>query len=332
MSKIPPAVKNAFIVEPLKDKLIHQGRVRDTYKIDDDALLVVATDRISIFGFVLPAQIPRKGEVLTALTHFWLTQILNDLPHHLLYHPDRNLASETAQYGEKIRPERCLLVQKAYIPPYKMVFRWHLGGSAYREYEKTGKISGVAFPAGIPKWERLSKPACTPSTKSATGHDINVSGAEFFEKMGENGWRASLLFELAYNRAYIYAASRGVLILDTKFEGLDMIADEVLTPDSSRFTTPDSWRKAISLKKDPDFYDKEPIRNWGKTVPTPFTENSQPVIGINNLNPERREHLDFVHAIAVPQYILLEASERYKHIFERLTGMTLLDYQQKYLL
>jgi len=335
MSKLPEKVKDAFIVAELKDRLIHQGKVRDTYKINDEALLVVATDRISIFDFVLAAQIPHKGEVLTALTHFWLMQVLDDLPHHLFAsknYPNRNLAYELAQKNPLIPLKRSLAVCRTFIPPYEMIYRWHLGGSAYKDYEKTGKVGGVTFARGIQKWDRLAKPVFTPSTKSASGHDVNITAKEFLAHMSRAGYDAMRLFELAYNRAYIYAASRGILILDTKFEGLHMIADEVLTPDSSRFTTPDSWRKAMAEKKEPTFYDKEPIREWGKTIPTPFMENGQPVIGINNLDPENQEHIDFVHSIAVPAHIIIEASRRYQNIFERLVGMPLKDYQKKHLL
>lgn len=334
MDKLPPAVKDAFVIDSLNDKLVHQGKVRDTYQIDDETLLVVATDRISIFDFVLPAQIPQKGEVLSALTHFWLTQILDNLPHHLLAspeNPEKNLAYALSRQYPDIPLERSLAVRKESIPPYEMIYRWHLGGSAYKDYEQSGKVAGTTMPPHIQKWGRLKKPVFTPSTKSDSGHDVNITVSKFLSQTSKAGYDAMLLFELAYNRAYIYAASRGILILDTKFEGGRVIADEVLTPDSSRFTTPDSWRQAMSAKKDPIFYDKEPIRDWGRTVVTPFTQDNESITGINNLNPSNPEHLKFVHGLTVPQIVVMEAVHRYQKIFEMLVEMTPKDYQQKYL-
>lgn len=343
MAKLPRQVAELYhhdyFMTPLVDYLehygfrrIHQGKVRDSYALPRHKgyRLVVATDRISIFDFVLPALVPHKGEVLTALTHFWLNEVLSDFPHHLIYpfckQPlpiDHPTADEIAhEMSHELPVTRCLVVREVVIPPYEMIFRGHVGGSIWKQYQQSIVVAGQQLPAGLKKWHRLEKPLFTPSTKSQAGHDVNITIEEYFEQMGEAGYRSVKMFERAYIRANECAQEQGILILDTKFEGLDVIADEVLTPDSSRFTTVDDYQKALEERRDPVFYDKQLVRDWGLTVETPLGR------GTNQLNPEDDGHVAFVHGLKVPHEIINKTSQRYLEIFERLTGQSLKEYQE----
>lgn len=337
MAKIPEQVKNVRVIPSLKNFLWHQGKVRDTYKMPikgkafNSVLLPVATDRISIFDFVLNALISRKGEVLTALTHFWLAQMFRDFPNHLIpteiYGSPRNFAADMKIDFKDMPLERCLAVREVGIPPYEIILRHHIGGSVFKKYQETGMAGGQELPPNLPKWSALDKPIFTPSTKADEGHDINIDADAYFEAMGDLGSQSVEMFMKMYMEAYAYAKKRGILILDTKFEGLDIVADEVLTPDSSRFTTIDDWKIAIKKGRDPIFYDKELVRQWGKTVETPFG-----VTGIHKLDPENDEHVAFVHSLKLPEEIVEETTRRYLDIFERLTEMSLDDYQKENLL
>lgn len=192
---------------------------------------------------------------------------------------------------------------------------------------------GHSLTPGLAKWSRLDRPLFTPSTKAESGHDKNISANEYFAAMGQDGYNCASMFEKAYSIAYEYAEARGILILDTKFEGLTMLADEVLTPDSSRFTTVEDWELAMKEGRDPIFYDKEPVREWGRTVQTPFVNrNGKSIIGLHKLDPEDPAHLEFAHSVAVPPEVVQQTTARYLDIFEKLAGESLEDYQQKYLI
>lgn len=334
-------------------KRIHQGKVRDTYELPGNRLLVRASDRISIFDFVLNASINKKGEVLTALTHFWGTQVLANFCHHLVESGMENIeyANAALDYQKndpklKNLPIECCLVVKNMregLIPFEMIFRHYIGGSIYEEYLKTGKAGGQIIPSNLAKWAYLKNPLFTPSTKEEVGHDINVNADYFYEEMKKIGkakeaqWAVESLTK-AYKAAYDYAKERGVLILDTKFEialrpsnGI-IIIDEFLTPDSSRFVLEEEWKKAMKEKRDPAFLDKEPIREWGRTIETPFTDkDGNKIIGINKLDPENAKHLAFVHSIKVPNEVLENAEKRYLQIFETLTGFELKKYQKKFM-
>lgn len=340
MAKIPDKIKQAALVQLLvkAGKLNGQGKVRDSYKLTikgKEFLLLVASDRISIFDFVLPALVPHKGEVLTALTNFWLTSVLEGYPHHLVDSEKfelRNMAYDLSRgmYPD-IDPARSLLVKIANIPPYEMIYRRHLGGSVFKKYQETGVVAGKTFPPNLPKWSRLDEALFTPSTKADEGHDINISQEQYYLGMEGLGQKAEgkasvKFFSKVYNDAYEYAAERGILILDTKFEGLNMLADEVLTPDSSRFTTDKDWQLAIKEGRDPIFQDKEPVRIWGKLIETPFG-----VTGIQKLNPDEDAHVEFVHSLTVPAEIINEATRRYQGIFTKLTGYGLEVYQKEFM-
>ncbi|MBI4050783.1 MAG: phosphoribosylaminoimidazolesuccinocarboxamide synthase [Candidatus Doudnabacteria bacterium] len=316
---------------------ISQGKVRDIFRVVSDKLLMVATDRISIFDFVLPATVPKKGEVLNALTHFWITGPLSQFVSHFVFQmttsSNANAITDWKFVDQDVYPElvkRGMLVHRCQIPPWEIVFRLHLGGSVYKEYLETGKVAGVRLKVGIPKWAKLRRPLFTPATKAESGHDENISQQKF--RQGYKDWSPTGddpqlvidFFRSAYNTAYDYACSHGILILDTKFEGNALLADEVLTPDSSRFTTSKDWEAAMKEKRDPIFYDKEFVRQWGRAVETRFG-----VTGINKLNPGNPEHVAFVHGLQVPNDVILATTQRYLEIFRILTGEELGNYQKR---
>lgn len=320
----------SFDIEPF-----HMGKVRNSYPYPErsDLRIVEATNRLSIFDFILNVLISRKGEVLTALTHFWLTGVLAEMPNHLAYsskYPNQNMVHDLRELLPEIPIENCLVVRNIEIPPYELIFRGHIGGSVFEEYQKTGKAGGKRLPKNLPKWKKLDEPIFTPSTKGDT--DINITAEEYLQVMGLRGRKAVEMFEESYKLAYLYAADRGILIFDTKFEGIDEIGDEVLTPDSSRYGIIDDYETAMREGRDPAFYDKEMVRNWGRTVETPFIDSKEnQITGINKLDPENEEHIVFVHGLKIPDKIISETTKRYLEIFERLTGYKLKEYQQRFM-
>ena len=342
MANIPESVKNLFLVKWNLNNLIHQGKVRDTYKIenyiDPNTLAVVATDRISIFDFVLDDTIAQKGEVLTALTHYWLTRIIFYSNHLLQADKIHKLGLRYCGYDLK----KTLFVRRMKIAPYEMVFRAHLGGSVYGKYLETGIVAGQRLPPGIKKWAKLEEPIFTPTTKAEDGNDKPISVEQFLSFIGQTLGDGRKIIETArraYANAYKYAENRGILILDTKIEGAIrkggrfMFCDEIFTPDSSRFTTVKDFAASIKEGRDPIFYDKEVVREWGRKIETPFTDkNSMRIVGINNLDPENDDHTKFVHSLKIPLEIKEEARRRYLAILKMITGEELSNYQKYYLL
>ena len=254
-------------------KLHGRGKVRDIYEVGDN-LLIVATDRLSAFDFVLPTPIPDKGRVLTQLSLFWFEKLSNIVPHHVLTAAD--FPKELAPFEQTLRG-RAMLVRRTEPVPIECVVRGYLAGSGWKEYKASGRICGIALPPGLRESEKLPEPIFTPATKAAAGHDENIS----FEGMARRVGRApaerlrKLSLEI-YRRAANYAAGRGILIADTKLEfgraGDDLIwIDEALTPDSSRF-----WPAAdyATGRAQPSF-DKQYVRDylerirWSKRSPAP---------------------------------------------------------------
>jgi phosphoribosylaminoimidazole-succinocarboxamide synthase len=319
---------------------IHQGKVRDTYHIDKNHLLVVATDRISIFDFVLNALIPKKGEVLTALTHFWLMTRIN-AKNHLINSKITDAFNAAFDLREELFPdlpiERCLVVKnlKGELYPFEMILRHHIGGSVFKEYQKTGKAGGNNLPLGLAKWSKLETPIFTPSTKEEVGHDVNVDADYFFKIMKEKGLEKESkkvvdMIIKVYQEAYAFAEEKGILIIDTKMEVAGLtIVDEILTPDSSRFVFKEDYENAMAEGRDPQFLDKEPVRIWGRGIETPFVDPGgfEFIIGINNLDPENPEHVSFVHGLELPKEVIEKTTERYIDLVEKITGMSLDRYQ-----
>lgn len=307
--------------------LINQGKVRDTFRIPyavlpcyQNLFLLMATDRISIFDFVLSALVKDKGKVLTAMTIFWLTKVFNNLDSHLFVYGytmrDMGLLSTKLRDNSELR-DRALIVKKLDIMLIECIVRGYLTGSGWKAYQKDGKVCGIQLPQGLHDGSKLSEPIFTPSTKAQTGHDEHLDTEQVVVEYGNEIKELSLS---VYKKARDFAEQKGVIIADTKFEfGKGMVlADEVLTPDSSRFWLKKDWREAVKDKKSPSGYDKQPVREWGKTVETPFG-----IVGINNLKPENPEHVEFVHSLTVPEKVLVDCSSRYKEILFILTGQRL---------
>lgn len=285
--------------------LVHRGKVRDNYALDGK-LLIVATDRISAFDFVLPCGIPRKGTVLNLLSAFWFDLTAHLVPNHLLevlrqageieaYVPDRR--------QQALLVNRSMIVKKADRIPVECVVRGYLSGSAWTEYHRAGTIHGLAAPAGLEESQRLQPPIFTPTTKADSGHDQPLSKAELVDLVGQETARAleekSLLI---YGFAEQYARTRGIIIADTKMEfgfidGNIALIDELLTPDSSRF-----WDAAqYEPGKAQASFDKQMVRDWlldsgwNKEPPAPM----------------------------LPEDLIRKTSERYLEAYTRLTGCPL---------
>ena len=238
-----------------------RGKVRDVYDLGD-RLVLVATDRISAFDWVLPTGIPDKGRVLTSMTLFWLDSL--GVPNHLISTDVRSIGSDFTAQAE-ILEGRTMIVRKARVVPFECVVRGYLAGSGWKEYGRTGTVCGLPLPVGLREGERLAEPIFTPATKAESGHDVNVS----FETMAEaiGGELAESLRWCSvnlYRRAAAHTEKCGILLADTKFEwglapdGTVTLIDEVLTPDSSRFWPADTYRPGAN----PPSFDKQYVRDW----------------------------------------------------------------------
>lgn len=255
--------------------LFKRGKVRDIFDLGDN-LLIVASDRISAFDFVLPSLIPNKGKVLTQLSRFWFEQMEYIVPHHLVSTEVDAFPAPLPQYRELLE-KRSMLVRKTQVIPVECVVRGYLAGSGWKEYLETGKVSGVKLPAGLREAERLPGPIFTPATKAETGHDVNISLKEMEKIVGKT--LAKRIKEISlklYQKASLYGLSKGIIIADTKFEfGLAgdelLLIDEILTPDSSRFWPLASYAPGQS----PPSLDKQFVRDylesisWDKHSPPP---------------------------------------------------------------
>jgi phosphoribosylaminoimidazole-succinocarboxamide synthase len=245
-----------------------RGKVRDVYAVDDDQLLIVATDRISAFDCVLPTPIERKGEVLTGLSKFWFEKLHDVIPNHMI-------TTELSEMPESIRKQseslagRSMLVRTTEVFPVECVVRGYLVGSGWKDYLRTGEVSGHRLPEGLLESAELEQPIFTPSTKAEEGHDENISERDVENLLGKDTTDFLRDTSLAlYKQARDYARSRGIIIADTKFEfgrdknGKIILIDEALTPDSSRFWPAESYRPG---KSQPSF-DKQFVRDYLETI------------------------------------------------------------------
>ncbi len=277
---------------------VKSGKVREVFDLGD-RLLFVASDRISAFDCVMPNGIPRKGEVLTQISHFWFEQTRSFQPNHLLCRPSDPLPPELQPFAAKLE-RRSMIVKKATPLAIECVVRGYVAGSGWKDYQKTGSICGNKLPAGLEESSELPEPIFTPATKAETGHDENISFAEAVKLVGEDiaeqARRASLEI---YNFARNYARQRGIIIADTKFEfgiyeGQLLLIDEVLTPDSSRFWPADKYQPGRSQPS----FDKQFVRDyletldWDKQPPAP----------------------------ALPAEVVQKTQEKYLEAYQRLTG------------
>src|SRR5436190_20256892 len=222
------------------------GKVRDVYRVDDNRLLFVATDRISAFDYVLATGIPHKGRVLTQISMFWFEFLKDVVPNHLVTADVSRYPSEVQKYANQLRG-RSMPVQRAEMFPVECVVRGYLSGSGWKEYKASGSVCGIGLPKGLRESEQLPEPIFTPATKATTGHDENISFEQMTKLVDPEDARQlrDLSLEI-YSKAAAYARQKGIIIADTKFEfgrtpaGIT-IADEVLTPDSSRFWPADKY-------------------------------------------------------------------------------------------
>ncbi len=277
--------------------LFKRGKVRDIYEIEDK-LLFVATDRVSCFDVVLEDPIPYKGIVLTQLSIFWFELTRDIIPSHFITSSIKKI-SQLEPYSE-ILEGRSMVVRKTQPVPFECVVRGYLAGSGWRDYKKTGKVSGIALPAGLREAEKLKEPIFTPSTKEETGHDIPVTFEYMVEKIGED--LAVKIKEKSielYQFGSQYAEQRGIIIADTKFEfgllnGELILIDELFTPDSSRFWPKDEYQPGKSQVS----FDKQYLRDWLEST------------GWDKTPPPPR----------LPQDVIQKTSEKYLLVFKMLTG------------
>jgi len=278
------------------------GKVRDVYCLDSDHLLFVATDRISAFDYVLATGIPHKGRVLTQISLFWFDFLKDIVPNHFVTADVNRYPATIREHADQLRG-RSMMVMRAEMFPVECVARGYLSGSGWKEYKAQGSVCGIKLPPGLKESDRLPEPLFTPATKASTGHDINISFEEMCKLIDPVLSRQLRDITLRiYKKAADYARQRGIIIADTKFEfgqtakGITL-ADEVITPDSSRFWPADTYQPG----KAQDSYDKQYVRDyleeirWNKQPPAP----------------------------ALPPEVARQTSEKYLEAYRQLTGREL---------
>ncbi|HUK26239.1 MAG TPA: phosphoribosylaminoimidazolesuccinocarboxamide synthase [Terriglobales bacterium] len=278
------------------------GKVRDVYRLGSDHLLFVATDRISAFDYVLATGIPHKGRVLTQISLFWFDFLRGVVANHLVTADVKRYPAEVHKYQEQLRG-RSMLVTRAEMFPVECVVRGYISGSAWKEYQAGGTVCGIQLPKGLKESDQLPEPIFTPATKATSGHDENISFEQTAKLIGSE--LAGQLRDLSlaiYGKAAEYARQKGIIIADTKFEfgrtaaGITL-ADEVLTPDSSRFWPADKYQPGRAQES----YDKQYVRDyleeihWNKRPPAP----------------------------SLPPEVARKTSEKYLEAYRRLTGREL---------
>jgi phosphoribosylaminoimidazole-succinocarboxamide synthase len=293
----------------LSDRHLHSGKVRELYSAGDDLLLMVASDRISAFDYVLAPEIPDKGAVLTAMTLWWFEQLADLVPNHLVTADVSAYPAELAPYAEALRG-RSMLVRRLDMVPVECVARGYLTGGGYQEYVATGSVCGIALPAGLSDGDRLPEPIFTPTTKAPVGqHDESMTYDAVVAQVGPE--LAQQLREVTldvYSRAAAIAEKAGIILADTKIElgrdtgGVLTVGDEVLTPDSSRFWPADQWSPGRAQPS----YDKQFVRDyllkesgWDRSGPPP----------------------------SLPAGVVEKTREKYVEAYERLTGRSWTTYQ-----
>jgi phosphoribosylaminoimidazole-succinocarboxamide synthase len=280
-------------------KLHASGKVRDVYHLDDAQLLFVATDRISAFDYVLATGIPHKGRILTQISLFWFDFLRELVPNHVVTADVKQYPAIAQKYADQLNG-RSIVVMRAEMIPVECVVRGYISGSAWKEYKTSGRVCGIELPAGLKESGKLPQPIFTPSTKATTGHDENIPFDEMTRIVGVELSRQLRDLSLKiYSNAADYALLKGIIIADTKFEfGMTAkgitLADEVLTPDSSRFWPADKYQPGRAQES----YDKQYVRDyleqirWNKQPPAP----------------------------ALPADVARHTSDKYLEAFQQLTG------------
>ncbi len=283
-------------------QLFASGKVRDVYRVSNDRLLFVASDRISAFDYVLASGIPEKGLVLTQLSLFWFDFLSDVVPNHLITADVDQYPAELRKYADQLRG-RSMLVNRAEMFPVECVVRGYLSGSGLKEYKQSGAVCGIKLPSGLTEASKLPEPIFTPATKATSGHDENISFDQMCRIVGEElSQKLRDLSLRVYKKAADYALERGIIIADTKFEfgntarGITL-ADEVLTPDSSRFWPAENYVAGKSQES----FDKQYVRDyleeirWDKQPPAP----------------------------PLPDNVQAKTTEKYLEAYYRLTGRRL---------
>jgi len=293
---------------------LHSGKVRDVYDVGDDRLLMVTSDRISAFDVVMAEPIADKGRVLTAMTAFWFEQFADLVDGHLISTDTADLdqilsVGQPDGTSSEVLAElagRTMLCHRAEMLPIECIVRGYITGSAWKEYRASGTMHGTPMPDDLLEASRLPEPVFTPSTKADEGHDVNISYAEAVDLVGSEVAEAAREVSITcYLRGAEWAAERGLIIADTKFEfgmvdGRLVLADEVLTPDSSRFWPAEAWAPGAT----PPSFDKQPVRDhldgldWDKQPPPP----------------------------PLPDEVVSATSSRYVEAYERITGRSFVDW------
>ena len=260
-------------------KKISSGKVREIYEVDDDKLMLVVSDRISAFDVILPNEVPDKGKVLNKISEFWFDYTKDFVKNHVI---STDLSEFPEEFQKEEFKDRSMLVKKLKMLPIECIVRGYITGSGWKSYKENGTVCGIELPEGLQESEKLPEPIFTPSTKAAEGHDENISFEQTVELIGED--LANKVKNVAieiYSKCAEYAATKGIIIADTKFEfGLDdngdlVLGDEVLTPDSSRFWPASTYEVGHGQKS----FDKQYMRdwlkqtNWDASNPTPIPDD-----------------------------------------------------------
>jgi phosphoribosylaminoimidazole-succinocarboxamide synthase len=299
----PQLIDSVLLQTDFPELELHaSGKVRDVYSLGHDQLLFVATDRISAFDYVLATGIPHKGRVLTQISLFWFEFLKDVVPNHLITADVNQYPEAVRKYADQLRG-RSMLVRRAEMFPVECVVRGYISGSAWKEYKASGSVCGIKLPAGLKESDQLAEPIFTPATKATSGHDENISFDRMSQMVGrEQSVRLRDLTLSIYSKASEYAREKGLIIADTKFEfgktaaGITL-ADEVLTPDSSRFWPADKYQPG----KAQDSFDKQYVRDyleeirWNKQPPAP----------------------------SLPADVARKTSEKYLEAYRELTGREL---------
>ena len=278
-------------------KKISSGKVREIYEVDDDKLLLVVSDRISAFDYILPSRIPEKGKILNQISKFWFDFSKDIIPNHVI-------STDLKDFPEEFQTEefegRSMLVKKLKMIPVECIVRGYITGSGWKSYKQSGSVCGIPLKEGLQESEKLPEPIFTPTTKASEGHDENISFEEVCQLIGKDLAEElrSKTIEI-YQKCADYALTKGVIIADTKFEfGVDenghlVLGDEMLTPDSSRFWPASSYEVGKSQKS----FDKQYVRDWIKST---------------GYDPESK--------IPIPEDVIQTTANKYKEAYQLLTG------------
>jgi len=293
-----PSLASAVVETNLPLPVVNKGKVRDIYDADT-SLLIVTTDRISAFDYVLPEPIPSKGICLTQLSKFWFDYTKELVPNHLLSVNTSDFPDEVSDFAEQLN-HRTMMVKKAKVIPIECIVRGYISGSAWKSYQKDGTVCGQQLQSGLQESEQFNEPLFTPSTKAAEGHDINISIEHMKELVGTDiAEQLETLSLKLYNTGAEYARKRGIVIADTKFEfgttsdGEVILIDEALTPDSSRFWPADQYEPGRSQPS----FDKQYVRDYLSS--TGWDKNSSP------------PHL--------PEEVINETQRKYQEAYTKIT-------------